>query len=87
MYCWCVLYYKLLFLVRVSDSVSFSVYVNIFKRYILHFLKMPRSVNTFRTKSIFPKNVYIYIYIYIQVFSAGNITGIFGGKYYCYFRR
>ena len=29
-YYWCVLYYKLLFLMRISDSVSFSVYMNIF---------------------------------------------------------
>ena len=27
-YCWCVLYYKLLFLLRFSDSVTFSVYMN-----------------------------------------------------------
>ena len=30
LYCWCVLYYECLFLVRLSDSVSFSVYMNIF---------------------------------------------------------
>ena len=28
LYCWCVLYYKLLFLMRLSDSLSFSVYRN-----------------------------------------------------------
>ena len=30
LYFWCVLYYKLLFLMRLSDSVSFSVSVNLF---------------------------------------------------------
>ena len=30
LYYWCVLYYELLFLMRLSDSVSFSVYRNIF---------------------------------------------------------
>ena len=29
LYCWCVLYYKLLFLMRLSDSVYFSVYIKI----------------------------------------------------------
>ena len=29
-HCWCILYYKLLFLISDSDSLSFSVYRNIF---------------------------------------------------------
>ena len=55
LYCWCVLYYKLLFLMRLSDSLSFSVYMNIFQRYFRtffeHFMnKCLRSVNNSRTK-------------------------------------
>ena len=34
-YVGCVLYYELLFLIRLSDSVSFSVYMKIFSRYVL----------------------------------------------------
>ena len=37
LYFWCSLYYKLLFLMRLSDSVSFSVYEHI--SFHLHFLK------------------------------------------------
>ena len=49
-YSWCALYCKLLFWTRLSDSLSFSVYRNIFKRYFSTFLKKcPRSVNSFRT--------------------------------------
>ena len=65
MYCWCGLYYKLLFLKCLSDSVTFSVYMNIFKRYIFAFSK----------------------HVYMLAFSAGNITGIFGGEYLWYCRR
>ena len=64
-YYWCGLYYRWLFLMCLSDSLTFSVYMNIFKRCFVHFLKNVQSVNNVRT-------------IY---------TGIFGGKYYWYFRR
>ena len=30
LYCWCVWYYSFEFLMRLSESVSFSVYINIF---------------------------------------------------------
>ena len=33
---WCNLYYKLLFLMRLSDAVSFSVYMNIFQTYLCY---------------------------------------------------
>ena len=47
-YSWCVLYYNLLFLMRSSDSVSFSLYMKIFKRYCWTFFeKCPRSANNF----------------------------------------
>ena len=40
LYFWCVLYYKLLCLMRLSDSVSFSVYMNIYLKMFLYiFLK------------------------------------------------
>ena len=39
---------------------------------------MSRSVNNVRT---------FFFNVYILVFSAGDITGIFGGNYYWYFRR
>ena len=52
LYFLCALYYKLLFLVRLSDSLSISVY-----RYILICFdileKCPRSVNNFCTKYLF----------------------------------
>ena len=51
-YCWCGLFYKLIFLMRLSYSVSFSVYMKIFQRDFLHVRKMSRSVNNFRTKYI-----------------------------------
>ena len=38
LYFWCVLYYKLLLFMRLSDSVSFSVYMNIFQRCFSTFL-------------------------------------------------
>ena len=46
LYVWCVLYYKFLFLMSLSDSVSFSVYMK-------NLGKCPRSVNNFRTKYLF----------------------------------
>ena len=53
-YFWCVLYLSFSFVMRLSDSVSFSVYMNIFKRYCSTVLeKMSRSVNKFRTKYYF----------------------------------
>ena len=78
--CWCVLYYKLLFLMRLSDSVSFAVYMNMFKDVFYIFWKLSRSVNNFRT-------TFFYFQKNILVFSAVNITGMFGGKYYWYYRR
>ena len=50
LYCWCLLYYTLLFLMRLSDWVSFSVYMEIFERFFFRsFKKCPRSVNNSRT--------------------------------------
>ena len=37
LYCWCVLYYKFVFLMCLSGSVSFSVYMNIFYDDFSHF--------------------------------------------------
>ena len=46
--CWCVLYYKLLFWMRVSGSVSFSVYMKIFKKCCLTcFWKMSQKFEQF----------------------------------------
>ena len=39
--CWCVLYSELIFLMRLSDSVSFSVYMNMFKTKITFLGKVP----------------------------------------------
>ena len=41
-YFWCVLYYELLFLMRVSDAVSFSVYMKILLRYFMIFLMLQK---------------------------------------------
>ena len=41
LYIWCVLYYKLLFLLRLSGSVSFSVYKDILKMLFTFFEKCP----------------------------------------------
>ena len=51
LYCCCVLYYNLLFQMRLSSSCSFSVYEDISKMLFLTFLgTYPRSVNNSRTK-------------------------------------
>ena len=51
---WSVLCYKWLCLMRLSDSVSFSVYTKIFWRYFDIFIeKCPRSVNNVRTNFLF----------------------------------
>ena len=41
------------FLMRFSDSVSFTVYMNIFQNIFLTILKMSRSVNNSRTNYLF----------------------------------
>ena len=83
---------------RVSDSVSFSVYMNIFKRYFYIFQKVYKYLY-FRREILLVFSAVIITgicggkyYWYFRreillVFSAGNITGIFGEKYYWYFRR
>ena len=98
LYCWCTLCYKLLFLMRVLDSVSFSVYMNILKTNI-YYLKMSRSVNNVRTKGWYSTltNVYILICslgnllvlsaVKITGLSSGNITGTVGSNYCWYFRQ
>ena len=49
-YVWCVLYYKVLILMRLLDSLSFSVYMKIFKDIVLHlFENISRSMNNSRT--------------------------------------
>ena len=46
----CFLYYQLIFWMRLSDSVWFSVYMNIIFRYVFACLEnCPRSVNNVRT--------------------------------------
>ena len=52
LYSWFVLYYKLIFLMRLSDSVSFSVYMKILQIIFLIF-QMSRSVNNFREYCVF----------------------------------
>ena len=70
-----VLYYKLLFLMRLSDSGSFSVYMNISKKCFSYFLKTVQKCEQLSYEMFFfSKNVCI------LVFSVGNITGIFGGN-------
>ena len=55
-HCWCVLHYKLLLWMRLSDSVWVSVYMNILQRYFSTFLENKfRSVNNFRTDLGGPK--------------------------------
>ena len=59
----------------IGFGVIFCIYEHILKM-ILHFLKNVQKCEDFSYDFFVSENVYI------LVFSAGNITGIFGGKYY-----
>ena len=65
-------YYKLLVVMRLSDSVYVSVYMKIISRYVRdifeHVLKQcPKSVKHFRTKYLL-EMYHIYIYKNVNIF-------------------
>ena len=80
-YCWCVLYQKVIFSMRLSDSARFLYIWTYFKDAFQIFEKCPDVWTTFVRNVYFPLKI-----VYILVFSEGNITFIFGGNCYWYGR-
>ena len=78
LYCWCVLYYKLRVLMRLSDALSFSVYMNIFPEFYLFFENVQKCE---QLSYDFLSTMYIYWYFRRETFM------VFRRKYYWYFRR
>ena len=68
LYFWSALYYKLLILMRLSNSVYFSVYMNIFQRYVFTIFEKCPEVWTIFVRTIF-----------WDVFCFGGIGGVLNG--------